>query len=550
MDEIEQLVEGIKKDESLRNILCEREDCYIDMSGDLCVIDDEDNFDEVIQSLRESGLAFDGQHFGLEPDIKKVDTQTVNDVMLRLKSSNEDDANTTSETENTEAKQRLQRLLELALRHGYSDIHIRIDDERKRTQISGRLDGEFVELMGDQDAGYGMAVCAYAAVTVGKVQTFSIQSQADATFEMETAVTEKDSRGKSNTYRKKTKWRLSQIKINEGTKVTIRALETGGNKLPDLYDLGLTPGQVDAFVWAVNGAQGATLMSGPTGSGKTTTINCALQTIKPTRYVHSLEDPVEFNRPGRNHFATRVNEEHEDQKTKKRRMSFEHYGKTLLRHDTDVLYFGEVRDKEAAAQFMRLATTGQVMVGTIHCNSAISIITTVAEQLKVPITQLAAPGILKALAQQRLVRELCHDCKIPFAQAEETALKTGDDDWLKAIAEIRKIGEQENKTTEHVCFKNPQSRCKTCNGKGEKGRTAVFELIVIDDVARGFIRELRLNEWLEHLKEQNWPSIADHAKAKVLNGIVDYRSVSEQVDGLVERDMANTYTSMHLEVAR
>jgi Type II secretory pathway, ATPase PulE/Tfp pilus assembly pathway, ATPase PilB len=169
-----------------------------------------------------------------------------------------------------------------------------------------------------------------------------------------------------------------------------------------LYDLGLTAGQVDAFVWAVNGAQGATLMSGPTGSGKTTTINCALQTIKSTRNVHSLEDPVEFNRPGRNHFSTRVNEEHEDPKTKKRTMSFGNYGKTLLRHDTDVLYFGEVRDQEAAAVFMRLATTGQVMVGTIHCNSAISIITTVSEQLGVPITQLAAPGILKALAQQAL----------------------------------------------------------------------------------------------------------------------------------------------------
>jgi hypothetical protein len=212
MDEIEQLVEGIKKDESLRNILCEREDCYVDMSGDICVIDDEANFDEIAHTLKESGLAFDGQHFGLEPDIKKVDNKTVSDVILRLKSSNEDDANTTSETENTEAKQRLQRLLELALRHGYSDIHIRIDNERKRTQINGRLDGEFVELMGDQDFHYGMDVCGYAAINLGEVQSFSIHSYANATFEMETAVTEKDSRGKNNTYRKKTKWRLSQIK--------------------------------------------------------------------------------------------------------------------------------------------------------------------------------------------------------------------------------------------------------------------------------------------------------------------------------------------------
>lgn len=540
---MQRILEGINADTQLRNIITERADCYVNSEGRLCVKDELGDYENVILILQNSETAFEGQFFGLEPVIQPMQEQDINDVILNLKSSRHD-IEQDRRTEDTEAKQRLQRLLEQALSKKVSDIHLRLNGEKKTTEISCRREGEFVELMGDQDLEFGETVGFYAAVTLGKKQAFNLQTQVDCTFSVDTKVQDLDSSGAQRTYTKSTKWRMSQIPIEEGSKVTIRALETGGAKLPELGKLGLSEGHVNCFVQAVNSAQGAVLMSGPTGSGKTTTINCALETIKSTRLIHSIEDPVEFSRQGRNHFATPVNEEFEDAKTKQKSKSFEHYGKVLLRHDTDVLYFGEVRDKAAAAQFMRLATTGQVMVGTIHCNNSLSIITTVSEQLNVPITQLAAPGILKALCHQRLVRKLCPVCKIPFSKAHEWV--STDKSLASAIQETAAIAQQEKQPTDHIHFKRINGTCKHCDGRGEIGRTALFEMILIDDKARDFIRNLQLNEWNQHLKSLNWPSIIDHAKAKVLAGEVDYRSVIEQVDGLVIENIEDQYRKMHM----
>ncbi|EGR4213389.1 hypothetical protein DDN60_12670 [Vibrio cholerae] len=543
---MENIVLGIIADERLKNIICEREDCFVNTDGELCISDPQNDYSDVIDLLKNSELAFGGSFFGIEPSLKIVDRNEINDIILHIKSESSDTNNEKISNDNSESKLRLKRMLEAVLQRKCSDIHLRLNYDKKLTQISSRKDGEFIELMGDQELTFGEAVCYYAAVTLGKRQAFNSETQVDCTFFMDTNVTEVDSSGSSRNYSKNTKWRMSQIKIDEGTKVTIRALETGTSKLPELGSLGLTNGQVDAFVKAVNAAQGAVIMSGPTGSGKTTTINCALQTVKPTRLIHSLEDPVEFSRQGRNHFSTPVSEEFEDSKTKLRSRSFEYYGKVLLRHDTDGIYFGEVRDKAAAAQFMRLATTGQVMVGTLHCNSGLSIITTMAEQFHVPVTQLAAPGILKALAHQRLVRTLCPSCKIPHSEAHKFI--NLDPTLSEAIASNEKIASQERKPTTNIYYRKSWGDCKNCSGTGEKNRTALFELILIDDKAREFIRELKLNEWLVHLKTQNWPSIVDHAKAKVLNGLVDYRSVIEQVDDLVVDDLGTLYKSMHMEV--
>lgn len=528
-------------DEKLLNILLERADCIIGDKGELFVYDESRDFSDALNLLRESETAFGGVFFGLEPEIVVAPKQIVDDGILRLRSNRTDDS--VQDTEDTEAFLRLRRLLERTLSLKASDVHLRMDKERSLTEVSCRMAGEFVSLMEDQPYDYGMTLGHYAAVTLGKRQTFSVGSQVDATFEIETEVEQKDLKGQILTYPKKTKWRLSQIPLDEGTKVTIRALETGTSSLPALSELGLTKGHVKAFISYVNAAQGVVLMSGPTGSGKTTTINVALETIKPTRLIHSLEDPVEFKRKGRNHFSTPVNEEYRDPKTDIKTKSFQYYGKTLLRHDTDGLYFGEIRDHEAAAQFLRLASTGQVMVGTIHCNSSITIITTLAEQLGVPVTQLAAPGILKGLAHQRLVRVLCPTCKIPHSQIPDFF---GMDSTLKeAYRAIEELKVKNKRDISGVHYRKNWGSCPTCSGKGEKGRTALFEMIHIDDEARAFIRDLRLAEWEQHLKARGWPSIQQHAEYKILDGLVDYRSVIEQVDNIVETDADELYKMMH-----
>ncbi|MFL7013595.1 GspE/PulE family protein [Enterovibrio norvegicus] len=537
----EEIIAGISSDESLFNIICERGDCYVNDKGQICVASEDTDIEPLVEVLQYSEIAFDGIFYGKTPKKHIVSTLDIKDVILHLKSSSETEEKN-NQSDDSEAKQRLQRLLELSLQMSVSDIHIKILKNKNITQISGRIDGEFLPLMQDQYLEYGDSIGHYAAVSIGQKQAFSMNTQVDCTFIIDTQVTEADSEGQSRRYTKPTKWRMSQIPLDDGTKITMRALETGSSQLPELETLGLTKGHVNTFVNLVNAAQGATIMSGPTGSGKTTTINCALATIKPTRLIHSLEDPVEFNREGRNHFSTAVDDDFVDGKNKKTK-SFEYYGKVLLRHDTNVLYFGEIRDKVAAAQFMRLSTSGQVMVGTIHTNSSISIITTLAEQLGIPVTQLASPGVLRSLAHQRLVRKLCPNCRISHADAHKYF--STDPTLEDAVESVKKIAEVENRTTETVFYRRIGGSCTACNGSGEKGRTALFEMVLIDEKARSYIRDLRLNEWLEHLKASNWPSIVDHGRAKILNGDLDYRSVIEEVDGLVEEDITKEYEDMH-----
>ncbi|QFT13396.1 GspE/PulE family protein [Vibrio sp. THAF190c] len=539
-------VEGICKDEKLRDLICESETCYINNDGYLCGYKNENEFDysDIEKAVKNSEKAFDGVFYGVQPKFILVSETEVRDAVLKIKSISSTSVESEKALSDSDAKLRLQRVLEQAIANGASDVHIRLSNKHGTSELSQRKDGEFIDLMPNQTLKYGEELCRYAATAIGGQQAFSMETQVDATFEIMLDVSEVDSKGSKVTLSKTTKWRLSQIKIDDGSKVTIRALQIGAEKILTLKQLGLSKGHIDAFVKIVNSAQGALLMSGPTGSGKTTTINAGLSTIKSTKVVHSLEDPVEFLRQGKNNFSTAVNEDFTDKKTKKKTKSFQHYGKVLLRHDTNCLYFGEVRDKEAAAIFMRLATTGQVMVGTIHCNSAISIITTIAEQLGVPVSQLAAPGIIKGLAHQRLVRTLCPDCKIPHEKANEYFDR--DSSLEQAYEDVEKMRLQQDVDVSGVYYRNSHSNCTTCKGSGEKGRTALFELILVDAKAREFIRELKLNEWLEHLKEQGFPSLRDHAQSKLTSGVLDYRSIIEEVDGLVEEKVEHSYQQMRV----
>ncbi|MGR5296806.1 ATPase, T2SS/T4P/T4SS family [Vibrio mediterranei] len=552
MAETQTFPEEIRKDERLYNLICERSDCYINDNGYLVTFAERANYEDVISALRESETAFDGTFFGVEAEVLLSTEADIRSALARIKDS-DTASESNSQLEETNSLLQLRRILNKAVNEGLSDLHLKLNTVNKTTQLSKRKDGKFTQFIEDQNLDFGKNISSFAIVNLGKGQSFTTKSQQDATFpiELELEIVEE---GKSYTTRKEIKWRVSSIPLDDGCKVTFRNLDAGGGVLPDLRTLGLAVGHVEAVDYCVKSAQGALLLSGPTGSGKTTTINSALKNIQETRVVHSLEDPVEFTRPGRNHFSTPVNEEYVDPKTKKNTRNFANYGKVLLRHDTDALYFGEVRTKEAAAQFMRLATTGQVMVGTIHCNSAIACITTVAEQLGVPTTQLAAPGIINALAHQRLVRTLCPDCKIPHEEAVKLART--DKEIGRAVSSIVKIGEQKlnsgcanqrtlDEIVSNVYYRNRKGECSSCGGAGEKGRTSLFEIIIVDDAGRDFIRDLRLNEWLAYLKSKGWPSIRDHAENKLLNGLIDYDSVVEQVDGLVEMDIEDMHKAMY-----
>ena len=536
------LATEFKKDKQFANLLLQINNAFFDEKGNCHCIDINNSYlPKQIDRFKNSLLVFDGKFYGIEPELIQATADEVNNVLNTLRQESLQKTTAVKDSENRDA---LVQLLETAIQKNASDIHLRLvsgsQNNQQRTEINGRIDGLFLELMPDQPLEFGIRICSYFIDVVAKAKMpFSINGFADEVIELPLR------RRKSNsteTVLVTSKWRLSQIPIDDGSKITLRNQDTTGSAKLDINKLGLNKGQVKGVVSCVNSAQGALLLSGPTGSGKTTLINAALLTVPPTRYFHSLEDPVEFSRGGRNQFASTVNADETDAHGHKVR-SFAALGKRMLRHDPDGQYFGEVRDTEGAETFVRLASTGQVMVGTIHCNSAIAAIPTLVEQMKIPVAQLAAPSVLRGLAHVRLVRQLCPSCRIPHSEAP-THFK--EDPTLEAAyEEVNKLAKNKHLTPDSVYYRNVFGPCQKCGGRGEMNRTSVFEIVLIDDAALGYIRNLDMTGWLTHLKNIGWPSIREHAESKLFAGMIDIRSMNEVVDNYTDADnIKETYATM------
>lgn len=225
-------VEGICKDEKLRDLICESETCYINNDGYLCGYKNENEFDysDIEKAVKNSEKAFDGVFYGVQPKFILVSETEVRDAVLKIKSISSTSVESEKALSDSDAKLRLQRVLEQAIANGASDVHIRLSNKHGTSELSQRKDGEFIDLMPNQTLKYGEELCRYAATAIGGQQAFSMETQVDATFEIMLDVSEVDSKGSKVTLSKTTKWRLSQIKIDDGSKVTIRALQIGAEK--------------------------------------------------------------------------------------------------------------------------------------------------------------------------------------------------------------------------------------------------------------------------------------------------------------------------------
>jgi type II secretory ATPase GspE/PulE/Tfp pilus assembly ATPase PilB-like protein len=516
---------------------------FIDSEGQIGTTDlHAVELDEISDLLRISKEAFDGRYYGRIPTVRLVDPSTVQDHLREL-NENVTSAALARNLDTTDAATYLKGLLEKALERNASDIHL-INVIGTRTEINFRVDGKLINDT-SQSPDYGVQLCTYAAYNLGDVSEYSITGPAEATFNINLHewVVENGIRVKRE---RETSWRFDQIPVTKGSKVTIRNLSSGYGKVPKLNELGLEKGHEEIVKGIIDG-QGAILVTGPTGSGKTTLINSILQYVPTSRMIHTLEDPPEWQMSRSNEVQTKIDEQFIDPDGNASKSFFE-YSVRLLRHDTNVVYFGEVRQQKTAMQFMRMSETGQLCVGTLHTNSSVSAISTLVQQMNVSENQLSAPAVVKALAHCRLVRTLCKnpECRYTFEEATH-AIDNGlkDEVLSKKVNIIRKLQETQDLDVSKLAFvKEGNTACPHCKGSGEKGRTGVFEIIVIDDTAREFIRDLDIGAWLRHLKKIGWPSIRDHAISKVARGLVDVYSVMEEVEGIVPIDSQDMYKNI------
>ena len=244
--------------------------------------------------------------------------------------------------------------------------------------------------------------------------------------------------------------RISTMPTQYGESVVMRLLNQGGTTLR-LDAIGMPPALVAQFRAIVSRPNGLVLVTGPTGSGKTTTLYCALAELNSVeKKLITVEDPVEYRLPGIN--QVQVNDKIE--------LNFARVLRSALRQDPDIVLVGEMRDQETAQIGLRAAMTGHLVLSTLHTNDAIS---TPLRLMDMGVPRYMVGSSLQAVLAQRLVRVICESCSTPYAPTPN------EYEWLRL--ELGELVER----NQYFHGKG----CSHCNGMGYRGRTGVYELLEI-----------------------------------------------------------------------
>jgi type IV pilus assembly protein PilB len=248
--------------------------------------------------------------------------------------------------------------------------------------------------------------------------------------------------------------RVSTLPSLHGEKIVVRLL-TRADNVPSLASLGFEPEQLAIFKAALSVPQGLVLITGPTGSGKTNTLYAAIhETMTPDKNIVTLEDPIEVQLPG----ITQV------QVNLKSGMTFDAGLRSILRQDPDIVLVGEVRDALTAELALKASLTGHLVLTTLHTNSAVAALTRLVDMGVEPF--LVASSLTAAIAQ-RLVRKPCDSCAEGYIPDEGTLALLG-------------------LTIEDILDATPLkgAGCPDCGGTGYRGRTAVYEVLEVDNAMR------------------------------------------------------------------
>ncbi|MBP8264156.1 type II secretion system ATPase GspE [Pseudomonas fluvialis] len=287
--------------------------------------------------------------------------------------------------------------------------------------------------------------------------------------------------------------RVSTLPSANGERVVLRLLDKQAGRLT-LQHLGMNPRDRQLLEGNLNKPHGILLVTGPTGSGKTTTLYASLVTLNTgTRNILTVEDPIEYNLEGIG--QTQVNTKVD--------MTFARGLRAILRQDPDVVMVGEIRDRETAEIAVQASLTGHLVLSTLHTNSAIGAVTRLVDMGIEPF--LLSSSLLGVLAQ-RLVRVLCPSCKQAYqADAAECALLGVD--------------AAQAPTLYHA------TGCEACRQLGYRGRTGIYELVVFDETLRTLIHNAASEQDMLRHARQLGPSIRDDGMRKVLEGVTTLEEV-------------------------
>ena len=287
--------------------------------------------------------------------------------------------------------------------------------------------------------------------------------------------------------------RVSTIPTGQGERVVLRLLDKQAGKL-NLEQLGMEAESRSLFDKLIHRPHGIVLVTGPTGSGKTTTLYAGLTRINnKTRNIMTVEDPIEYYLDGIG--QTNVNAKVD--------MTFARGLRAILRQDPDVVMVGEIRDLETAEISVQSSLTGHLVLSTLHTNSAVGAVTRLRDMGVEPF--LLSSTLLGVLAQ-RLVRNLCQDCKKPY---------TPNDVDIESF--------QFDKNNPPTLYS--ATGCEKCNHMGYVGRTGIYELVIVDDQMRTMIHDGASEQELEAHARHSTGSIREDGIRLVLEGITSLEEI-------------------------
>lgn len=284
--------------------------------------------------------------------------------------------------------------------------------------------------------------------------------------------------------------RIATLPTIHGESAAVRILDR--KNVPPLDRLGLDPVGLATFERALRKPHGAILATGPTGSGKTTTLYAALAELNtPERTIITIEDPVEYPLPG----IRQV------QVDNKRGLTFSAGLRTMLRSDPDVVMVGEIRDHETAKIGVEAALTGRLVLTTLHTNDAASAVTRLTEM---GVERYLVASSIECVVASRLARKLCTECRRPVTIDSSTMREAGYADYaIEAFEGFEAVG------------------CARCSHTGYRGRTGIFEVLSIDDRIREMLLDRFPAKAIEGAaRERGMVTLAESALDRVHQGVV------------------------------
>jgi type IV pilus assembly protein PilB len=283
--------------------------------------------------------------------------------------------------------------------------------------------------------------------------------------------------------------RVSSVPTSHGESIVMRILDKESLKL-GLPELGFLSDDQATFERLLALPDGILLVTGPTGSGKTTTLYACLNIInRPDRKIITVEDPVEYQMPGINQVA--VSEDIG--------MSFSAALRAMLRQAPNIIMIGEIRDVETANIAVNASLTGHLVFSTLHTNDAPSAITRLID---IGVKPFLVASSIQAVMAQRLVRKICSKCKMEYHPTE---------------VELKSLGITE-KEAQAASFARGKG-CMECNRTGYKGRSGLFEIFVVDDTIRKMINDkVSSNTIRHHAREIGMRTLREDGIRKVLSG--------------------------------